>query len=198
VLDGNVIRVLARLTAETGEVTSTATRARLQDAAQRFLSPRTPADHNQAVMELGATICLPRDPKCSSCPLSADCGARKSGMERELPVKGRKAGIRRVGRKLLVAIEDGRILLWQRHRDAARLGGFWELPEPESPPEAPAGEPLYRFQHAITNHIYEFHVYAAPHSQPRPPWVWVPLADLPAIPLSTVARKALRGAGHSV
>jgi A/G-specific adenine glycosylase len=191
VLDGNVARVLARLSADKGDVQSSSTRNRLQLAAQMLLNVQNPADHNQAVMELGATICIPRDPKCNICPVSSDCSAYSSGLERELPIKRRKAEIRRQKRTLLVAIRNGNILLWQRAHDAAMLGGFWELPEPHQLPEAKSAKLVHKFSHAITNHIYDFRVVLTRVRHVPPSLHWASLEQLSALPLSTVTRKAL-------
>jgi len=191
VLDGNVSRVLARLTADKGDVRSSSTRTRLQLTAQLLLNVRNPSDHNQAVMELGATICIPRDPKCKLCPVSSHCQAYSAGLVHELPIKVRRAEIRRQTRTLLVAIRNGNILLWQRAQDAAMLGGFWELPEPHQLPEAKSAKLLQEFSHAITNHIYDFRVVLTRVRHVPPTLQWVSLEQLSALPLSTVTRKAL-------
>jgi A/G-specific adenine glycosylase len=193
VLDGNVMRVLSRLTQEEGDIQSSATRQRLQQSAQNLLDVSHPSNHNQAMMELGAVVCIPKEPKCKFCPVSRDCHAHSAGLARELHVKLRRAEIRRVRRSLLVAIRNGNILLWQREQDAALLGGFYELPEPHQLAEVKTAKLLYEFPHAITNHIYDFHVMAARVGQVNPPLQWVPLEQLSALPLSTVARKALTG-----
>ena len=73
------------------------------------------------------------------------------------------------------------------------LGGFYELPEPHQLPEAKAGKLLNEFSHAITNYIYDFHVIAARVDQLPATLQWTPLEQLSALPLSTVARKALNG-----
>lgn len=193
VLDGNVMRVLARLTLNDKDIRSGDGRAELQAGAQKLLDRANPAGHNQAVMELGATICVPRVPKCKFCPIIQDCQAYISGMATELPVIRRKAENRRLRRTLLVVIRNGNILLWQRAQDAALLAGFWELPEPDQLPEAQFDTLLHEFSHAITNHIYHFHVMMARADRVSPVCQWVPLGDLSAFPLSTVTRKALRG-----
>ena len=193
VLDGNVMRVLARLTQEEGDIQASSTRQRLQQSAQDLLDISNPSNHNQAMMELGAVVCIPREPKCKFCPVSNDCRAHSSGLAAELPIKLRRAEIRRVRRTLLVAIRNGNILLWQREQDAAMLGGFYELPEPHQLPEVKTAKLLYEFSHAITNHIYDFHVIAARVGQANSPLQWVRLEQLSALPLSTVARKALAG-----
>jgi A/G-specific adenine glycosylase len=194
VLDGNVMRVITRLTRDDGDIGSSRTRARLQGTAQLLLDPVNSSSYNQAVMELGATICLPREPKCLICPVRKYCLGHSAGLERELPVKLRRAENRRIRRTLLVAIRNGKILLWQRAQDAALLGGFWELPEPHQLPEAKTAKLLTQFSHSITNHIYDFRVVRARVSQVESPLQWTPLDQLPALPLSTVTRKALLGA----
>jgi A/G-specific adenine glycosylase len=193
VLDGNVMRVLARLTQEEGDIQSSGTRQRLQLSAQNLLDVLNPSEHNQAMMELGAVVCIPRDPKCKLCPLVVDCRAHSAGLAAELPIKLRRAEIHRVRRTLLVVIRNGNILLWQREQDAAMLGGFYELPEPQQLPGVKTVKLLYEFSHAITNHIYDFRVMAVRVGRMHPPLQWVPLEQLSALPLSTVSRKALAG-----
>lgn len=194
VLDGNVMRVITRLTRDDGDIGSSRTKARLQGIAQLLLDPVNPSVHNQAVMELGATICTPGEPKCPICPVRKYCLGHSAGLARELPVKLRRAENRRERRTLLVAIRNGNILLWQRAQDAALLGGFWELPEPHQLPEAKTDKLLAKFSHSITNHIYDFHVVRVRVGQVPAPLQWTPLDQLPALPLSTVTRKALLGA----
>jgi A/G-specific adenine glycosylase len=197
VVDGNVLRVMARFGAEGGEITAAATKNRLREAADAFLDAAEPSRHNQAVMELGATVCTPKDPQCGRCPIEPWCEGRARGLARELPVKSSKTVIRRVERSLLVVMRNGHILLWQRPPDAVILSGFWELPEPHQLPKAKPGVALHRFKHSITNHIYQFEVFSVAAGRWSPPegelWRWVPVAGLAEIPLSTTARKALAG-----
>ena len=79
VLDGNVLRVLARITNDSSDIASARTRAGFQRVADGLLAPECPGEFNQAMMELGATICLPRVPTCSFCPVAEFCEARKAG-----------------------------------------------------------------------------------------------------------------------
>jgi len=194
VLDGNVIRVLTRLTCDEGDIGSAQTKNRLQKAAQSLLEPKNPACHNQAIMELGATICIPKNPKCTDCPIKKYCAGNSSGLANELPVKLRRAEIRHTRRTLLIAIRNGNILLWQRSQDAQLLGGFWELPEPHQLSGAKTAGLLKKFSHSITNHIYDFHVVRVRVNRVPSNLQWTPLEQLPALPLSTVTRKALVGA----
>jgi A/G-specific adenine glycosylase len=93
VLDGNVARVFARLAADWSDISAPATRKRFQQWADALVDPADPGAFNQAVMELGATVCLPKNPMCLVCPLSGDCAARAQAIQSQLPVKGRRLEI---------------------------------------------------------------------------------------------------------
>ncbi|MGB8322774.1 MAG: A/G-specific adenine glycosylase [Candidatus Acidiferrum sp.] len=90
VLDGNVARVIARLDAIHGDLRVTATWKKLQSTADHLLASGAPGDWNQAVMELGATLCTPRSPQCLLCPISEFCQARKLGLADVIPEKRKK------------------------------------------------------------------------------------------------------------
>lgn len=117
-VDGNVTRVLARLLAIEGDGRTGASRAAVEEAAAAFLNRSAPGEHNQALMELGALVCLPRYPRCEACPLARDCRARATGEPERFPApRPRKprvvvrlaAGVaRRRGR--LVLVEDAHLV----------------------------------------------------------------------------------------
>jgi A/G-specific adenine glycosylase len=90
VLDGNVARVIARLNAVRGDLRANGTWQKLQGSADRLLDERSPGDWNQAMMELGATLCTPRSPQCLLCPVSEFCEARKQGLAEVIPEKRTK------------------------------------------------------------------------------------------------------------
>jgi A/G-specific adenine glycosylase len=90
VLDGNVARVLARLGAVRGDLRANGTWKKLQQSADHLLDDKSPGDWNQAMMELGATLCTPRAPQCLLCPVSEFCEARKKGLIEEIPAKRSK------------------------------------------------------------------------------------------------------------
>ncbi|MGC9947318.1 MAG: A/G-specific adenine glycosylase [Bryobacteraceae bacterium] len=201
-LDGNVMRVIARLTDDPADIGAARTRARFRQTAQHYLDgldrPRRAGAFNQAMMELGATVCLPRAPRCPICPLAAVCQARRAGSQSQLPVKLRKTPPVKIATAVAVVRKRGRLLLWQRPADARRLAGFWELPSPEQLPESPPMPPIGTFRHTITHRHYEVtvHVGSLPHTtRTMPPLQWIPIDTLPALPLSTTAKKALRLAG---
>ena len=197
VVDGNVLRVVARLENDAADIASPLTRKRFRAVAQAWLDVRHPGLFNQALMELGATVCLPGKPRCPVCPLASLCRARESGTALELPVNLRKTKPVRIAGALLLVRKGRRILLRQREAGARPTAGFWDLPAPEDLPGARRGPRLGEFRHTITHHHYTFTVLAAaaPTGPTRPPLHWFDPAALTQIPLSTTARKALKLAG---
>jgi A/G-specific adenine glycosylase len=128
VVDGNVIRVLARAFAVRGDVSRPAVRRRLQALADDLLPPGRAGDFNEAMMELGATVCIPSQPRCQACPLRAVCRARKEGRVHAYPAKRRRPPVphRLVGAAVIVD-RAGRLLIAQRKAESM-LGGLWEFP----------------------------------------------------------------------
>src|ERR1022692_4868738 len=196
VVDGNVLRVVARVTNDAGDISAGRTRERFREIAQQWLDPREPGQFNQALMELGATVCLPRNPLCLVCPLAAGCRARQEGTAVQLPVKLRKTAPVRLNGVLLVERHRGRILLRRRDAAASRMAGFWDLPAPEDLPAAKLGARIGEIRHTITHHHYTLEVRDATAGLPdRDGFRWFPIAQLTEIPFSTTARKALHLAG---
>ncbi len=198
-VDGNVIRVVSRLLNDSGEISSPLTIRRLQTEAQRLLDPRRPGDFNQAMMELGATVCTPRSPKCPVCPVARMCAAKAGGTESQLPVKLKRNVTRDVTVNLALLTgrneNRGRVFLIRRAAEERRLAGFWELPAKESFPGW-KGRVAGQVAHQIVNDRFRITVWkgAAPPSLPA--GAWFALDEVAGIPLSTVARKALAFAWH--
>lgn len=195
VVDGNVLRVVARVTDDASDIASAGTRARFRGIVEEWLDRRRPGAFNQALMELGATVCLPAAPRCGACPLAGVCRARQAGTEAQLPVKLRRTQPVEIAAELLVARRGGRVLLRRKEDGARRLAGFWELPSPQELPHARIGARIGKFRHTITHHRFTFTVKAASARAPGPPFGWVRTPQLAEIPLSTTARKALKLAG---
>jgi len=177
-VDGNVRRVILRLAGSA--------QTDISAAADALLDRGQPGRWNQALMELGATVCLPGEPRCSGCPVSRECEARARGTQRELPPRREKPQIVRKQRVLLVIRRRGRILL----TPSARVAGFWELPEMF--PGVRLGASLGKFRHAITNSQYCFEVREARVGATPPNCRWWEERTLREILLSTAAKKALR------
>jgi A/G-specific adenine glycosylase len=128
-LDGNVERVIARLLALEGNPRAAQQRRRLLAAARQLLVPGAPGDSNQALMELGARVCLPRRPRCEGCPLASGCQAgRRGSAERHPPPRTRRAPERLRLTVAVVSAEDGGVLLFRRSEQEPLLAGSWELP----------------------------------------------------------------------
>ena len=181
-VDGNVIRVLSRIGAEDGDI---------RESARRMLDSNHPGDYNQAMMELGATICVPVQPQCLLCPVAEHCEARRQGRQQEFPVKRVKPAAREVQQRLLLIRKSASYLLWQRPADSRRMAGFWELPHPEQLPSARLGKTVGQFRHTIVNTKYRFELVQASLRRVQAGFVWQPVNALGQIPLSTVTRKAL-------
>ena len=194
VLDGNVARVMARLTNHSGDIRSPRVRLELRERAQEFLDPRQPGEFNQAVLELGATLCLPRRPQCDSCPVARWCEARGLGTENELPVKlVRRAAVE--VRLEIAVVEDGEkpasVLLQQRRDHLSLMPGFWELPEAGAVRLA-RREHVGEFHHTITHHDYTVTVVRGRLRGGTPEHCeWFPPDQLGRLPLATITRKAL-------
>lgn len=190
-VDGNVLRVVARVENDAADIASAATRARFRAVAEGWLDPRRPGEFNQALMELGATVCLPRNPRCPACPLAAMCRAGAAGAAAQLPVKLRKTSPVRLETVLLVVRNRGRILLRRRPDSARRMAGFWELPEAGDLPGARLGAVYGSFRHTITHHHYTVTVRAAAASRPREACAWFAPAQIAALPVTAATRKSL-------
>ncbi len=192
VADGNVLRVLARLENDHGDLREARVRKRLSALAQELLDPRRPGEHNQAMMELGAVVCLPRKPRCGACPVAALCAAHKAGTQEALPVRSPGRTPQRIESTLLVIERGPEILLRARPEHEGRLAGFWELPEAADLPEARLDGACGEFRHAITHHRYRVRVVRAQLRQEPPDGLrWVPRSRLGDLPLTTMTKKAL-------
>ena len=128
VLDGNVIRVFARLRDLDDDVTKSAVRKKLWSLAETWLPAERPGDYNQALMELGRTVCRPRNPRCDICPLRENCLAYGRGTQAERPVKRKRAPTPHYDVTAgLIWNEAGQLLIARRPLDGL-LGGLWEFP----------------------------------------------------------------------
>jgi A/G-specific adenine glycosylase len=197
VLDGNVLRVVARIQNDPSDIASPVTRERFRAIAQKWLDQRHPGEFNQALMELGATVCVARNPLCLVCPLAVYCRAREQATTAQLPVKRPKGEPVHLTGTLLVVRRRGRVLLRRIEAESRRMAGFWELPTPQHLPRAGIRAPIGTFRHSITHHRYRFTV-ASVEKTPGPAgpsFRWFEPLEIQRIPLSTTARKALRIAG---
>jgi A/G-specific adenine glycosylase len=191
VVDGNVLRVLARISNDSGDIGAAAVKARLTTLANELLDPESPGEYNQALMELGATACLPRRPQCLLCPVADFCEARARGTAARFPIKLRRTETVFIEKSLLKIERGTSILMWQRPEESTRMPGFWELPELAQLPRARVIEAIGEFRHTITHHRYRFTVLRAEVRRPAKPFEWIGGSVMNSLPVSTITRKAL-------
>lgn len=128
VLDGNVMRVLTRVLSFEADIRQPIHRAILQDWANLILNHRSPDKHNEAIMELGATICTPKKPLCPKCPLQPTCKAYQNNRQNELPFSSKKPKVPHFQIAVGVVFNDASQILINRRPDEGLLGGLWEFP----------------------------------------------------------------------
>jgi A/G-specific adenine glycosylase len=181
VVDGNVERVLERLRGNSlagGE---------LWQAAEDLLDRARPGDFNQAMMELGATVCTPRAPACLMCPVMEMCASRGE-------LAGAAQTTRQKKREIHYALHcrDSQVFLVVRPRRASLLPGMWELPQIEAPGDH--AEPAFTVKHSITTTDYTVRVWNLGWPAPIP-GRWISPSRLARLPLTGLAQKILRRAG---
>ena len=183
VVDGNVERVITRLWARNLK------NGAVWDAATELLDRARPGDFNQAMMELGAMVCVPGQPLCESCPVRRWCLAK--GQFGSRVAEPRK----RATLRLSLATRDGTVFLVRRPSDSSLMAGMWELPEVASDSKLHSNRHGgFKLRHAIT--ITDFFVEVLP-GDPPPGMAgkWVPRSRVAALPLTGLTRKIFRRAG---
>ena len=194
VVDGNVVRILSRLFADARAFSSGSAAAKaFAPRAAALLDPEAPGRHNEAMMELGALVCVKGTPRCGECPLFPYCRAAREGGAEALPVLERRA-VERLTLSRVFALRGGALLLQRIPEGARRLAGQCELPKAEALAFVPAGEPLAVRTRTITHHHITERIFALPEAaalpEPLPPeLVLVPLAELSRVTLSGPHRR---------
>ncbi len=195
VVDGNVERVLQRLTGMKLATPQT------WEHAQTLLASSRPGDFNQAMMELGATVCVPRQPRCPICPLRKWCAGanqtttitteRRAPSPRRTPARNQSGRARKEISSVLY-LRNGQIRLVQRSRKSRLMPGMWELPQlPQELNGTPASVPWRTFRHSITVTDYTVHVHTVRSAKGK----WMPVADISHFPITGLTRKILKTAG---
>ncbi len=184
-VDGNVRRVLSRLFVDSGA---------MQQRAGELLDRRRPGDFNQALMELGATVCLPRSPLCERCPLAGGCVARSTASIQQYPPPKPRTSPKPVPLHLALVERNGSVLL-ARPSGAGLWPRFWSLPQLPCP-GIERLRPRAAFRHTVTWRdlrvkIYEARLSASMNGDPCAGLRFVNRSQLSRIPLSTPTRKAL-------
>ncbi len=196
-VDGNVVRILSRLTADARPFRDSATAAKaFTPLAEALLSPRAPGDHNQAMMELGATVCYRQKPLCLTCPVRDFCTAARSGEPECYP----RLAPKEIEQKSVARVwcqRNGSLLLHRADSTARRFANMHELPLAEHIGFDPAGggaAPLARKRRAITRFQITETIHAAVATRRKlgEGLIWVPLTELETITLSGPHRRWIR------
>ena len=213
ILDGNVKRVLARLIAL--DVPPQKAQDRLWALSTQLLPHQHPRDFNQALMDLGATLCTKRQPSCTICPWQAHCKAYRQNMQSEIPVTETKAPIPHKQIGVAVVWDDQKQVLIDRRPQQGLLGGLWEFPGGKVEPgetveaciqrelqeelaiEVEVGDRLITLDHAYTHFKVTLHVYHCRHlnGEPQPLACdeirWVTIAELEQYPFPAANGKII-------
>lgn len=143
-VDGNVMRVFSRLLYMTDDIAKPATKSKFEHIVKQVIPIGRAGDFNQALMELGATVCTPRNPQCLTCPVFDYCLARREGVQGELPVKGKAKAPKPIS--LVVAVvSKGNEYLINKRPEQGLLANLWEFPMVEESPELEDEEVLQAF-----------------------------------------------------
>jgi len=197
-VDGNVVRVLARIHGLTGSRDSAILKREVTLRADSLARGPSPGDWTQALMELGATVCLPRDPKCNECPVARSCDARRSGDPARYPEPARKPNPESAGEVLLLARRGRSIYLEQA---ATPTGTAWTLPRARTRAAAAklgfalrSGDPLTSFRHRTYAEDLRIDVCAATASRGvrRKKGRWFDPEILDRLPLRAPTLKAIK------
>ncbi|MCA9053078.1 MAG: A/G-specific adenine glycosylase [Planctomycetaceae bacterium] len=135
IVEANTLRLYARLLAYDGDPRSSAGQQRLWQFAEEVLPTKQPGEFNQALMDLGATVCVPDEPRCEECPVMTLCGAFQSGRQCEIPIPKRRPELTDVTECAVVAQRRGKYLV-RRCQPGERWAGLWDFPRfPVTTPE---------------------------------------------------------------
>ncbi|MAS98786.1 MAG: A/G-specific adenine glycosylase [Kiritimatiellaceae bacterium] len=215
VVDGNVIRVLSRLLAIKSDIALQSSKKEFQTLADALLIKGRAGIFNEAMMELGATVCLPQNPDCTSCPMMHVCKANYEGSQTQYPVKQKKKKVPKlVVGAAVVKKEDGTVLVAQRREDQM-LGGLWEFPggkqetnesilacvirelKEELDIDVELFDKIICVNHAYSHFKMEMHVFWARIRSGEPRAIecknfkWISLTDIRSLPFSKADLKVI-------
>ncbi|MBP1720803.1 MAG: A/G-specific adenine glycosylase [Deltaproteobacteria bacterium] len=214
-IDGNVRRVMSRLMALRKPLREPSVQKKIEKAAQALLPQDRPGQFNQALMDLGATVCLPRNPACGRCPLTGACLARSRGLQNDIPPVPKRATLPHRDMTAGIIRKNGRVLVVRRP-EKGLLGGLWKFPggrredglslqrglrqsiHGEVGIDVAVGRKLLSVEHGFTHFLVTLHVYSCRHLKGRPKalgcaeWAWAPVERLGNLAFSKADRVIIR------
>lgn len=182
-VDGNVLRVVARISGDETDITTTAMKHKVADELQKIIPIKAPGEFNQGLMELGATVCLPNGaPLCEKCPAAPFCEARRTDRTAQLPVKAPKKARRIEERDVFLCFRSGKVAI-RRRPPRGLLAGLWEFPNDLSPAPCPlSGTPR---QKGAGKHIFShvewhmrLHIVHTVEEELPEGWTWADKREL--------------------
>lgn len=205
VVDGNVERVMARLFAVTTPLP--AAKAKLYELAGQLVPKKRAGDYAQALMDLGATLCMPKNPQCARCPLQKKCAAYAAGLAAALPRRLAKPAVP-LHKTTAYVVQAGNAVLLRRREAKGLLGGMLEVPHDGLRTSTPARLPLkvkkwqtlaQPVQHVFSHFHVQLSVQQAKINKPSaalpPPYFWASIKTLEEQALPSIMQKVLRAAG---
>ena len=207
-VDGNVIRVVSRLRGIREHVGIPSVRRTLEAAAAELVPAARPGDFNQAMMDLGATICVPGTPSCERCPLQGECDAFAAGDAEELPVLPRKNPPRTIHYAVCLIFSGERVLM--RQRTETLLQGLWVFPMVEGEPtlrQLPSGvkklmklavadvQSVGDAKHVFTHQIWQMKLYTmhvAEDEKAPDGYNFIPVKTMSALTVPTAVKAAVK------
>lgn len=213
IVDGNVTRLLCRLFALRGDPARAPLKTMLWELAEGLIPEGSARDFNPAMMELGATVCVPVAPRCGVCPVAAGCEARRRGIQEELPETAPRPQVTPVHMATALVWREGCLLLTQRGEEESRWAGMWQFPSTEvrtgERPEGAARRAVAEgvgieatpdrrvavVRHGVTRYRITLEAYSCLEAvgQPRAlgcrAWRWVAPGELDAYALPAAHRK---------
>ena len=194
-VDGNVARVFARIFAITANVKTPRTLQTLWQLAEELVPAGDPGEFNQALMELGALVCTPANPRCEACPMRRACIARARGLVDQLPNRGRPQAAEHVVVSAALVRRNGSLLM-QRRPDRGLLAGMWELPTLDRG-QFRKGKPLLELRHTITNRritlrVFECQCGSALQDNLTADLRWASTSEIKRLSLPAAHRRAIK------
>lgn len=214
-IDGNVRRVMTRLMALRKPLREPAVQKKIEKAVQALMPRDRPGQFNQAMMDLGATVCLPRNPACEKCPLANACLARTRGLQNTIPSITKRAALPHRDMTAAIIQKNSRVLVVRRP-EKGLLGGLWKFPGGrreeglslqqslsrsvlgELGIEIAVGRKLLSVEHGFTHFLVTLHAYACGYLKGRPKalgcagWSWTPIEGFKDLAFSKADRVIIR------